>query len=70
MMVVRNQRILAAGGRHDDDARRAAEGLPPRTRKPRRELASAGPAPIASPATPSHGSRRSVTSSPRGSAAH
>ena len=46
MMVVRNQRILAAWqARHDDDARRAAEGLPPRTRKPRRDLASAGPAP-------------------------
>lgn len=46
MMVVRNQRILAAWNkRQRDDARHPAQGLPPRTRKPRRELASAGPAP-------------------------
>jgi hypothetical protein len=46
IMVVRNQRILTAWhARQDDDARRAAGRLPPPTRKPRRELARAGPAP-------------------------
>ena len=46
IMVVRNQRILTAWhARQDDDARRAAGRLPPRTRKPRRELASASPVP-------------------------
>ena len=43
---VRNQRILTAfQARQDDSARRAASGQPPRTRKRRRALASADPAP-------------------------
>ena len=46
IMVVRNQRILTAWhARQDDDARRTAGRLPPPTRKPRPEHASAGPAP-------------------------
>jgi hypothetical protein len=48
LLAVRNQRILAAfQTRQADDARRAAAGLPPRTRKRRRttiaELAAAPP---------------------------
>ena len=47
LLAVRNQRILAAWDtRQEDNARRAAAGLPPRTRKRRRQtLASlaAGP---------------------------
>jgi hypothetical protein len=46
LMAVRNQRILTAWqARQQDDARRAAGRLPPPTRNPRRELATAGPAP-------------------------
>jgi hypothetical protein len=48
LTAVRNQRILIAyQARQDDNQRRAAAGLPPRTRKRRRALAgaSAGPAP-------------------------
>jgi hypothetical protein len=46
LVVVRNQRTLTAWqARQHDDTRRAAGQLPPRTRKPRRELAPAGPAP-------------------------
>ena len=46
LMVARNQRTLTAWqARQQDDARRAAGRQPPRTRKPRRELATAGPAP-------------------------
>jgi hypothetical protein len=38
LLVVRNQRILAAwNARQDDSARRAARGLPPRTRRRRRK---------------------------------
>mgnify|MGYP001457316470 CR=1 FL=1 len=37
LLVVRNQRILHAGNaRQQDNTRRAAAGLPPRTRKRRR----------------------------------
>ena len=48
LLIVRNQRILAAwNARQEDNARRAAAGLPPRTRRRRRSplasLASAGP---------------------------
>ena len=48
LLTVRNQRILAAyDARQDDNARRAAAGLPPRTRKRRRtslaELAAGPP---------------------------
>ena len=47
LLIVRNQRILSAwNARQQDNARRAAHGLPPRTRKRRRKtLASpaAGP---------------------------
>jgi hypothetical protein len=48
LLVVRNQRILAAwNSRQEDNARRAAKGLPPKTRKRRRKtpaaLTSAGP---------------------------
>jgi len=50
LMIVRNQRILAAwDARQDDNARRAAAGLPPRTRRRRRktptDLATAGTPP-------------------------
>ncbi|MGO9292366.1 MAG: hypothetical protein ACLP52_00535 [Streptosporangiaceae bacterium] len=46
LMAVRNQRILTAWDiRQQDSARRAAAGLPPRTRKRRRALASAAPVP-------------------------
>jgi len=50
LLVVRNQRILAAWtARQDDNARRAAAGLPPRTRRRRRktltDLATAGTPP-------------------------
>jgi len=48
LLAVRNQRILTAyDARQDDNARRAAAGLPPRTRKRRRtslaELAAGPP---------------------------
>jgi hypothetical protein len=48
LLIVRNQRILAAwNARQEDNARRAAAGLPPRTRRRRRKaltaLAAAGP---------------------------
>jgi hypothetical protein len=48
LLVVRNQRILAAwNARQDDNARRAAKGLPPKTRRRRRktlaDLTSAPP---------------------------
>ncbi len=37
LLIVRNQRILAAwNARQEDNARRAAAGLPPKTRKRRR----------------------------------
>jgi hypothetical protein len=46
LMTVRNQRILTAWqARQDDTARRAAKGLPPRTRKRRRAPAGTAPAP-------------------------
>ena len=46
LLIVRNQRILAAWNtRQQDNARRAAAGLPPRTRKHRRKT-------LASPAAP------------------
>ena len=50
LLAVRNQRILTAwNARQDDNARRAAAGLPPRTRRRRRKtltnLASAGTPP-------------------------
>jgi hypothetical protein len=38
LLIVRNQRILAAwNARQDDNARRSAAGLPPRTRRRRRK---------------------------------
>ena len=38
LLVVRNQRILAAWNtRQEDSTRRAAKGLPPKTRKRRRK---------------------------------
>jgi len=38
LLIVRNQRILTAwNARQDDNARRAAKGLPPRTRRRRRK---------------------------------
>jgi hypothetical protein len=49
LLVVRNQRILAAWNvRHDENTRRAARGLPPKTRRRRRKTlamlaAAAGP---------------------------
>ena len=46
LLVARNQRILGAwNARQDDNARRAAAGLPPKTRKRRRKT-------LASPAEP------------------
>ena len=50
LLAVRNQRILTAwNARQDDNARRAAAGLPPRTRRRRRktltDLATAGTPP-------------------------
>jgi hypothetical protein len=47
LLLVRNQRILAAwNAREEDNARRAAPGLPPKTRKRRRAtLASLAAAP-------------------------
>jgi hypothetical protein len=46
LMAVRNQRILAARDiRQQDNERRAAKGLPPRTRKRRRALARAAAPP-------------------------
>ena len=42
LLVVRNQRILAAwNARQADNARRAAAGLPPKTRKRRRKALTA-----------------------------
>ncbi len=47
LLVVRNQRILTAWNtRQQDNERRAAKGLPPRTRKRRRKtlaMLAAGP---------------------------
>jgi hypothetical protein len=38
LLVVRNQRILTAwNARQEDNTRRAAKGLPPKTRKRRRK---------------------------------
>jgi hypothetical protein len=46
LLVVRNQRTLTAwNARQEDNARRAAKGLPPRTRKRRRKTTAAPPAP-------------------------
>jgi hypothetical protein len=47
LLAVRNQRILTAwDARQEDNARRAARGLPPRTRKRRRKtLATLAAAP-------------------------
>jgi hypothetical protein len=46
LLAVRNQRIIAAwNARQEDNARRAAAGLPPKTRKRRRK-------PLASLAAP------------------
>ena len=49
LLAVRNQRILAAwDARQEDNARRAARGLPPRTRRRRRKT----PAALTAPAPP------------------
>jgi len=49
LLVVRNQRIIAAwDARQEENARRAAKGLPPRTRKRRRKT----PAALTAPAPP------------------
>ena len=46
LLVVRNQRILAAwNARQEENARRAARGLPPKTRKRRRKTPAALPPP-------------------------
>ena len=46
LLVVRNQRILTAwNARQEDNARRAAKGLPPRTRRRRRKTLTALTAP-------------------------
>ena len=45
LLVVRNQRILAAwNARQDENQRRAAVGLPPRTRRRRRKTPAGRPA--------------------------
>ena len=42
LLVARNQRILAAwNARQEENARRAARGLPPKTRKRRRKTLTA-----------------------------
>jgi len=44
LLIVRNQRVLAAwNGRQEENARRAARGLPPRTRRRRRKAPAAPP---------------------------
>jgi hypothetical protein len=44
LLIVRNQRILAAfAARQHDNARRASAGLPPRTRRRRRKTLAAAP---------------------------
>jgi hypothetical protein len=49
LLTVRNQRILTAWDtRQDDNARRAAAGLPPRTRRRRRKT-NASPATAGAP---------------------
>jgi hypothetical protein len=49
LLAVRNQRILAAwNARPEENARRAAKGLPPRTRRRRRKTPAA-PATAAPP---------------------
>ena len=64
LMAVRNQRILIAwDARQDDNARRAAAGLPPRTRR----RAPPRPSPTWLPQAPRHdtvGEPRTVTRSP------
>jgi hypothetical protein len=46
LLVIRNQRILTTwNARQEDNARRAARGLPPRTRKRRRKTLAALTAP-------------------------
>jgi hypothetical protein len=51
LLTVRNQRILAAWtARQEDNARRAAKGLPPKTRRRRRKTLTADP-PLPHPAT-------------------
>jgi hypothetical protein len=46
LLTVRNQRILAAwNNRQEDNARRAAKGLPPKTRRRRRKTLTAAAAP-------------------------
>ena len=46
LLIVRNQRILDAwNARQQDNARRAARGLPPRTRKRRRKTLASLAAP-------------------------
>ena len=53
LLVVRNQRILAAwNARQEENQRRAAAGLPPKTRKRRRKTLAASP-----PGRPDHRSR-------------
>jgi hypothetical protein len=46
LLVVRNQRVIAAwDARQEDNARRAARGLPPKTRKRRRKTLASLAAP-------------------------
>jgi hypothetical protein len=65
LLVARNQRILAAwDARQEEDARRAARGLPPRTRRRRRKTLTtiaATAAPPKPPATPPRNTRTSKT---------
>jgi hypothetical protein len=53
LLVVRNQRILAAWNtRQAENARRAARGLPPKTRKHRRKTLPSSPPGRPDPAPP------------------
>ena len=61
LLIVRNQRILDAwNARQQENARRAAPGLPPKTRKRRRKTLAGLAAPPAALAQP-HGQARGHT---------
>jgi hypothetical protein len=64
LLIVRNQRILIAwDARQEENARRAARGLPPRTRRRRRKTAIAA---TAGPPWPRDNTRHTTTSKTAG----
>ena len=74
LLIVRNQRILAAwNARQEENQHRAATGLPPKTRRRRRKtlatLATAGP-PYASPRTSRPALATSTITPPGGGSPH